>query len=103
MTNEEYKQLKRFDTGTHRSFEDYCQSLSLSDNTIFECYTLSNTIRYVGIAAQFEGLFFDIRECSPDGQPVRCPYRRNNTRKEEIAERLYRGDWRLFTIHSNSL
>lgn len=96
MTTYEYQQLKRFKTGRRLSYDEFLKTLHFSENVIFECYTLSERITYVQIKNSFEGIFFDIVECSPEGNPVRCPYKRGSTRKEEIADRLYEGDWRFF-------
>jgi hypothetical protein len=97
MTTSEYESLKRFPVNHSASFTEYLKTLHCAENTIFECYTLSNTVKYIRITNQFEGVLFDIKECTPGGDSVRCPYMRNSNRKEEIAERLYDGDWRLYS------
>lgn len=96
MTHNDYQQLKRFQTNHQLNYDEFLKTLHFPENVIFECYTLSENIKYVHIKNSFEGMFFDIVECNPEGGPVRFPYKRGSTRKEEIAERLYLGDWRFF-------
>jgi hypothetical protein len=95
ITNKELLQLKRFKVNQDVSYNEFLDRLELSENAILECYTLSNNIKYAQLKGVFEGKFFDIVECSPEGHPVSSPYVREKISKHEIAERLYEGDWRL--------
>jgi hypothetical protein len=95
ITNKEQLQLERFKVNHNLSYNEFFNSLQLKEDLIIECYTVSNNIKYAQIKSSFEGTFFDIVECSPEGQPVSSPYIREKISKHEIAERLYEGDWRL--------
>ncbi len=96
MTTSEYQNRNRFEVNNSVDFTEFLKSLHFTDKTIFECNTLSNTIKYLRISSQFYGMLFDLLECTSTGEPVRCPYKRGSTSKEEIAERLIAGDWRLY-------
>jgi len=98
MTAEEYNNLKRFPVKHQHNRKDFGKSLRLTGKELFECYTISNNIKYVHITSSFNGKLFDILECTNEGKPVRCPYKRGMTHKEEIADRLFEGDWRLYNI-----
>ena len=96
MTAEEYTQLNRFEVSHNSTFEEFNRNLRFSENVIFECNTIHNTIKYVRIKCHLEFILFDMIECTASGGDVRCPYKRGSTRKSEIAERLYEGDWRIY-------
>lgn len=92
MKAEEYKNLKRFNKEEHT----IKPSSYFNDNDIFEIYTMKNVLKYFKIKASYKNLFYDLTECSPEGENVRCPYTRNCTKLSEILERINENDWRLF-------
>lgn len=92
MTNEEYKNLKRFNQDDHH----FKNTLFFEENDIFEIFNMENRILYMKIKDNLKNLFFDLKECTPDGEPVRCPYTKNSIKLSEILERIGENDWRLF-------
>ncbi len=95
MTATEYQHLKRFNVSITEPFIDYFNKLKLEIGQLFMCYDMGNQIRFVKVVEAIDNICFDVLECSSDGNYVRCPYKKGNIKRYEIAERLYEGDWRL--------
>jgi len=93
MTNEQYNNLTRFENTDNYNFETLKSKLQLSQETIFQIYTLQNELVFARITEQFENMLFDIKQTTPDGSPVQRPMYANCLTKSQIAERIYQGDW----------
>jgi hypothetical protein len=97
MNAEDYKNLKRFNPEEHH----YKHLTYFNDDDIFETYNLRNQLKYLKVKASLNNLLFDLTECTPDGESVRCPFSRNSITISEILERINENDWRLFKKANN--
>lgn len=97
MTREEYHNLKRFNNQWDLPFEKLVQTLKIDEGQIFECYDLSENIRYLKIAHTLDNICFDLKECDKNGNWVRCPYKKGGVKRFEIATRLYENDWQYLS------
>ncbi len=101
LTAQEYSQRKRFETNFIDDFETFSDKIQFAENTIFLAYTMRGKQKMVKITSEFAQIHFDIRECNNKGEFVRFGYRRGSIHKNEIAERLYEGDWKIVKSPEN--
>jgi len=97
----EYNKRKRFPTEIAEPFDKFSEKITLPQETIFIAYTWSGNMRYVKITCEFAQIHFDLYECNPEGQPLKYGYRKGSVHKNEIAERLFEGDWKIYKIPDN--
>ncbi len=95
-TREEYENRPRFPVSHDNDFEKFYYKTHFEKDTIFEIRNLRGRILYAKIENEPDDLFYDIIECEPTGEPVRCPLRHNGVNKSEIVWLLFEGDWRIF-------
>ena len=92
MTKEEYYNKIKFKPEEHLyKFEHY-----LSKNDIIEVYDIHNNLRYMKVKDSYQFLLYDLIECTENGEPVRCPFKRNSLLQSNIEERIKENDWRLY-------
>jgi len=101
ITRTEYNKRKRFSTNIKDTFDSFIEKMSFPQDTIFKAYTYNGKIRFVRITCEFAQIHFDLRECSKNGEPLKYGYRRGSVHKNEIAERLYEGDWIIYKTSDN--
>ena len=95
MNRKEYENLKRFETQDNINFDSLCQSIRIGKDTMLEIYSINNSLIYAKITDEFSNLLFDVKETDRNGEPVRHPLYANMLSKNQIAERIYKGDWRI--------
>ncbi len=101
LSREEYNKRKRFPTEITEPFEKFCQKVFFPQETIFMAYTWYDEIRYVKITCEFAQIHFDLYECNADGQILKYGCRMGSVHKNEIAERLFEGDWIIYKTPEN--
>ncbi len=101
LTAQQYSQRKRFETNFTVDFETFSDKIQLPQETIFLAYTMWGKQKMVKIACEFAQIHFDIIECNSKGEFVRFGYRIGSVHKKEIAERLYKGDWKILNTQTN--
>ena len=92
MEKSDYNSLKRFEPEEHI----YKFVHNLSNNDILEVYDVHNNKRYMKVKDNYQCLFYDLVECTANGEPVRCPIKRNSLVQSKIEERIKENDWRLY-------
>jgi hypothetical protein len=95
ITREEYEKRKRYERNFDCDFETFANRVYFPENTIFKTLTWWGEEKYIKITCEFAQIHFDIRECDKNGEFVRFGYRKGSIHKNEIAERIYEGDWKL--------
>ena len=95
ITREECEKRERFERNFDCDFETFANRVYFQEGTIFVAKTWWNTEKYIKITCEFAQIHFDIKECDEKGELVRCGYRMGSVHKNEIAERLFEGDWKL--------
>ena len=96
MNNTEYNNLLRFENIENIDFDSFKTKLQISSNTMFQIYTIYNQLVYAKVTDEFENLLFDIKQTTPEGEIVPRPLYANSLTKNQIAERIYQGDWRVY-------
>ena len=69
-------------------------------NSVFQCYTMGNTLTYVRIIACRKGKYYDLHECKRDGKLIKRGYVSYNIPKQEIQNRIDENSWRLMPLFS---
>ncbi len=93
---EDNKVRVKFERDSSLTLAHY-ESLNFPVNTIFEINFLTKGLGYAKIYAEFTQVNFDIYECTSSGEVIEDGLRTGIIIKQEIAERLYEGDWRIYS------
>lgn len=93
MTSAEYQNLPHFQAEDHI----YGKAPFFYKEDIFEVHTLRSTVIYIKITDSWNNVFFDLRECTRLGEPVRCPLTANSILNSEIQEKIKENFWRLYS------
>ena len=93
MTAKEFNNLPRFIPEEHI----YPGAYYFHVGDIFEIITLKNAIAYAKIVDEWENLFFDIIECTKQGEPAENPVECNMVVHSKIMWMLQEESrWRLY-------